>query len=154
MLRFAWSPFPLRRPAATLRGAMVRQLPIISTGVEGPLGSFPIDARFDPGSDDTIFPISVAAQAGIDLTGAVLGESAGVGGVRFSYRCAAVTLRISDGKESCIWQAVVGFIDLPRRFGLLGVAGFIEYFDSTLLGAQAEILLSPTTSYPGQHIIH
>src|SRR5205809_372346 len=82
-------------------------------------------------------------QAGIDLTGSLLGESAGVGRTRLSYRCAAVTLRISDGKESCVWQAVVGFIDVPRCLGLLGIAGFLEFFDSNLLAFRLETLLSP-----------
>ncbi len=154
MLRFPYLPVRLRRPSATLRGASVRHLPIFSVGVVGPNGLDPIDSRLDSGSDDTIFPLRVAHQIGLDLTGAPVGEAQGVGGTVLGYRCVQVTLRVSDGKETCIWQAVVGFIDAPRRFGLLGVAGFLEYFDSQLLGERQEVLLSPNGTFPGQHTVH
>jgi hypothetical protein len=154
MLRFPYLPVKLRRPAPTLPGATQRHLPIFSVTLEGPIGSFRIDSRLDSGSDDTVFPLSLAQHLGLDLTGAPLSQSQGVGGTPLSYRCAQVTLRISDGKETCVWQAEVGFVDLPRRLGLLGLTGFLEYFDCQLLGEQRALLLSPNGTFLGQHIVH
>src|SRR5437016_14333686 len=124
MLRFPYLPVNLRRPASTLRGGTVRHLPIFSVGVMGPLGLRPIDSRLDSGSDDTVFPLRVARRVGLDLTGSPLAESQSAGGTILRYPCAQVTLRVSDGKETCTWETVVGFVDAPWRFALLGVAGF------------------------------
>jgi hypothetical protein len=123
-------------------------------GVQGPSGIRVVPSRLDCGSDDTIFPLWLAARIGLDLTGTPLGESQGVGGTVLTYPCALVTLRISDGKESCVWQATVGFIDSTRRNGLLGLAGFLDFFDANMLGAAFELHLTPNGSFPGQHIIH
>jgi hypothetical protein len=40
------------------------------------------------------------------------------------YANAAVTLRLSDGLESCEWKAIVGFVDLPLRWDTLGPRRF------------------------------
>ncbi len=132
-----------------LRRPHPRHLPILSVGVEGPRGSYVVPSRLDSGSDDTIFPLWLASRIGIDLSGATMAESQGVGGATLSYWCAPVILRISDGKESCIWRAIVGFIDIRRRTGLLGLAGFLDYFDTSLMGAAREVQLSPNGAFPG-----
>ena len=154
MMRFAYRPLSLIRPAPTLGGRLTRYLPVITVGIEGPQNTFPIPCRLDSGSDDTIVPVAVAHQTGIDLSGAPEGESQGVGGNPIRYPCALVTLRISDGVESCSWQAMVGFINVPRRFGLLGLAGFLDYFDTRLLGQLREVQLEPNGLFPGRHIVH
>lgn len=154
MMRFPYSTRPLRRPAHALGGSTVRHLPLLHVGVEGPTRTFPFQCRLDPGSDDTIFPTALATFVGVDLTGAPEGECQGVGGTVLTYRCATVTLRISDGKEECVWDAVVGFIDQPRRFGLLGLSGFHELFDVTYFGAGREAHITPNASFKGQHIVH
>lgn len=154
MLIFSYMPTFLKRPAPTLNGAMVRYLPLLAVTLEGPGGSWPIDSRVDSGSDDTIFHVGVASKIGLDLSGAPVSECQAVGGAIIPIHCARVGLRISDGKETCVWQAMVGFIHPPRRHGLLGLSGFLDYFESRLLGNAREIHLLPNSSFPGQHIIH
>jgi hypothetical protein len=65
------------------------------------------------------------------------------------YSFAAVTLRLSDGVETCEWQATVGFVDLPLRWALLGHAGFLDFFDIEFRGARREVALAPNPRFAG-----
>ena len=146
---FAYMPLPTKGPVPSLGGAMVRYRPIVPVAVFGPFGSRLVDGCVDCGSDDTIFPMSLARKLGLDLTGAPQGESHPVGGAIVPYVYAAVTLRLSDGVETCEWQATVGFVDLPLRWALLGHAGFLDFFDTDLRGAQREVFITPNNAFPG-----
>jgi hypothetical protein len=114
------------------------------------LGSRLYDGCLDCASDDTIFPLSLARRLGIDLTGAAQGQAQPVGGLVVPYLYAAVTLRLSDGIETCEWPATVGFVDLPLRWALLGHAGYLEFFDVELRGARREVVITPNNLFPGQ----
>jgi hypothetical protein len=63
-----------------------------------------------------------------------------------------VTLRVSDGYEMCEWQTTVGFVDLPLRWGLLGHAGFLNFFDTDLRGSRREVFLTPNSGFVGTHV--
>jgi hypothetical protein len=121
--------------------------------VFGPLGSRLYDGCLDSASDDTIFPRSLARTLGIDLTGAPQGQAQLVGGMVVSYQYATVALRVTDGVEACEWTSIVGFVDLPLRWALLGHAGFLEFFDIELWGARREVAIMPNSSYQGQRAI-
>ena len=149
---FTYMPLPTKGPVPSLAGAMVRHRPIL--GVFGPLGLRFHDGCVDCAADDTIFPLTLARKLGIDLTGALQGEAHPVGGVVVPYVYAAVTLRVSDGMETCEWQATVGFGDLPLRWALLGHAGFLNFFDTDLRGARREVFIAPNSLSPGAHTIH
>jgi hypothetical protein len=148
---FAYLPLPTKGPVPSLGGAMLRYRPILPVGVFGPLGLRLLDGCVDCGSDDTIFPMSLARKLGLELTGAPQGESHPVGGAVVPYVYAAVTLGVSDGVETCEWQATVGFVDLPLRWGLLGHAGFLDFFDTDLRGARREAFITPNNTFPGTH---
>src|SRR5207302_1511358 len=105
MLRFPYLQVPLQRPAVTLGNSLFRHLPFLDVSVEGPLRSRWVRCRIDTGADDTIFPTWLAQQIGIDLSSAPTGDSRSASGAVVQYHCALVTLRISDGIESCSWQA-------------------------------------------------
>jgi len=150
---FAYMPLPTKGPIPSLGGAMARYRPIVPVGVFGPFGLRFIDGCVDCGSDDTIFPLSLARKLRLDLTGAPQGESHPVGGAIVPYVYAAVTLRVSDGVETCEWQATVGFVDLPLRWALLGHAGFLDFFDTDLRGARREVFMTPNSSFSGTHLI-
>jgi hypothetical protein len=149
---FPYLPLPTKAPVPSLGGAAVRYRPIIATHVCGPLGSRLFDGCVDSASDDTIFPLSLARRLGIDLRGAPQGQAQPVGGIVVPYAYATVTLRLTDGIEICEWSATVGFVDLPLRWALLGHAGFLDFFDSGLLGARRETVLAPNRLFPGQHV--
>lgn len=132
---------------------MVRHRPIIAVRLFGPLGSRLFDGCLDCASDDTIFPRSLARRVGIDLTGAPQGEAQPVGGMVIPFSYATVTLRLTDGIETCAWTATVGFVDLPLRWALLGHAGFLHYFDIELRGARREVVITPNSGFPGRHTL-
>jgi hypothetical protein len=69
------------------------------------------------------------------------------------YSYATVTLRITDGLEAFEWPAIVGFVDLPLRWALLGHAGFLDFFDIELRGARREVAITPNSSFQGQRTI-
>jgi hypothetical protein len=53
-----------------LNGRTVRPRPVIAVTIVGPGGSRIREAILDTASDDTVFPESLAAQIGLDLTDA------------------------------------------------------------------------------------
>jgi hypothetical protein len=153
-MRFPYRAMPTRQPVPPLGGARTRHYPIVPVVLTGPAGAWARDCRLDSGADDTIFPHSAAQALGIDLTGAPLGSASQVGGAPIQYPYAPVTLRISDGQESCEWIALVGFAPLALRWPLLGQTAFLQFFDATLLGARRETVLTPNASFPGRHTVH
>jgi hypothetical protein len=151
---FPYLPLPTKGPVPSLGGATVRYRPIVSVRVFGSSGSRLYDGCLDCACDDTIFPLSLARKRGIDLSGAPQGEAIPVGGLMIPYSYAAVPLRLSDGLETFDWQAMVGFVDLPLRWALLGHAGFLDFFDTELRGARREVVLIPNSRFPGTRTIH
>jgi hypothetical protein len=150
---FTYMALATKGSVPSLGGAMMRYRPIVPVGVFGPLGLRFLDGCLDCGSDDTIFPVSLARKLGIDLTGAAQGEAHPVGGTTIPYVYAAVSLRLSDGLETCEWHATVGFVDLPLRWAILGHAGFLDLFDTDLRGARREVFMTPNTTFSGtRHI--
>jgi len=151
---FPYLSLPTKGPIPSLGGATVRYRPIVSCRVFGPLGSRLYDGCLDCASDDTIFPLWLARRLGIDLTGAPQGQAQPVGGMNVPYSYATVTLRLTDGLETCEWQAAVGFADLPLRWALLGNAGFLDFFDTELRGARREVQMTLNRLFPGQRTFH
>lgn len=151
---FPYLSLPTSRPIPSLGGARVRYRPILAVQLLAPLASRLFDGSVDCAADDTIFPRALARRLGIDLSQALPGEAQVVGGLSVPFVYCPVTLRVTDGLESCEWSATVGFADLPMLWALPGQAGFLEFFDAELRGARRELVLTPNTSFPGQHIVH
>jgi hypothetical protein len=148
-MRFPYIAFATRRPVYPLGGTRVRHRPIVPIEVGGPTGVRLLSASLDSGSDDTVFPASLAPRLGIDLTGAPSGEAGAVGGLPIRYHYATVRLRLSDGYEECEWEAIVGFLPAPMRWAVIGHAGALQYFDLQLLGSGLEAMLTPNASFLG-----
>ena len=148
-LHFRYTLVPALHPIWSLGGRPVRPRPLIHVSVIGPTGTSVFLARVDPGSDDTVFPETVAAQVGLDLSSAPVGTGSGVGGQRIRLRYAEVTLRITDGNEQREWLARVGFAPIRLRNPLLGIAGFLQFFNALFLGAGEELELTVNSLYPG-----
>ncbi|MFI5456291.1 MAG: hypothetical protein ACHRXM_12660 [Isosphaerales bacterium] len=147
-------PLATRRPIFPLGGAQIRYRPLIPIQIAGPLGSRTLDADLDTGSDDTIFPAYLAPRLGIDLTNAPEGEAGAIGGVPIPYRYAPVTLRVFDGYEECVWEAIVGFVAIPLRWAVVGHAGVLHFFDVQFWGDRRQVILTPNPSFPGQLVVH
>ncbi|MBI3468136.1 MAG: hypothetical protein HY000_34450 [Planctomycetes bacterium] len=153
-MRFPYLALPTRQPIYPLAGARVRHRPIVPVRIIGPLGSRLRDGSLDSGSDDTLLPRHLARRLGIDMQGAPQGEAKPIGGPSIPYHYATVTLLVTDGRETCQWEATVGFIDAPLRWAVLGHAGFLQFFDTELHGARREAILNPNASFPGHHAAH
>jgi Aspartyl protease len=147
-------PVALPSPVFSLGGQRARYYPVLPVTVGGLSGAVARDGLLDSGADDTIFPAALAHQLRIDLRNAATGQARHVGGRPITYPFASVTLRISDGQETCEWPAIVGFVPAPMRWALLGQAGLLQFFDVTLFGARKEAVLTPNASFPGRHTVH
>jgi hypothetical protein len=105
----------------------------------------------DSGSDDIVLPIDVAVKLGIDLSNAPPSDAHAIGGQSIPYYYVQLTLRLSDGTEHCQWDATVGISPQPMRWGLLGRAGFFQFFDVAFLDPTRETVVIPNAAFPGQY---
>jgi hypothetical protein len=106
-------------------------------------------AVLDMAADDTVFPASLAALLGIDLTHAPQGTSSGVGSQGILVQYAQVTLRLTDGREFREWPAWVGFTSASLPYPMLGFAGCLQFFNAHFLGDREEVELTVNNLYPG-----
>jgi hypothetical protein len=153
-VKFAYVPLQVRQANQALGNLKVRYRPIVPIHILAPLQLPPVDACVDSAADDTVFPSHLATRLGLIPNIASTGYAQGIGGTIVKVNYAAVTLLLSDGYETCEWDAVVGFSTVPMRWALLGHTGFLEFFDVQLLGARREAIILPNTAFPGQRIIH
>ncbi len=153
-MRFRYFAQQVHQPIYSLGGTSIRWQPLACTLVGLTRPQLALDCLADSAADDTILPLRIAHRLGLDLSTAPVGSARSVGGAVQTYRYAPVLLRLSDGVETCEWQAVVGFLDLPMRQGLLGQAGFFQFFDVTFFGAAREFTVFPNTNFSGayQHV--
>jgi hypothetical protein len=148
-MRFPYKITRVGRPALTLGGRWVRPQPLIHVGAVGPAGTLAVLGILDTVADETVFPDYVAAKLGVDLTGAPIGSSSGVGGVPVPLRFAQIKLRLAGGGEFWEWPAWVGFTSLPLRYPMLGFAGFLQFFTAAFHGDLEEVELTANRLYVG-----
>ena len=148
-LLFAYRLHPAAAPVWPLGGRMGRPRPVVTVGLTGSAGSWTGTALLDSGADDTVFPDDVAALLGLDLTAAPTGAASGVGMAPFPIRYAEVRVRLTDGQEFREWPARVGFTSAPLKRGLLGFAGFFQFFTATFDGDREQVELTVNALYPG-----
>lgn len=148
-LRFSYRQLPISNPAFTLGEAMFRPRPVVSLSVTASGGTIVEQMLVDSGADEIVLPDRDAMRIGIDLTNAPQGTSGGVGSPMFVVRYALVTLRLSDGNEHRIWDAIVGFASIGISRGLFGYAHGLQYFTTKLDGLAQEVELERNSTYPG-----
>jgi hypothetical protein len=151
-VRFAYLPLPVRQKSP-VASVTTRYRPIVPIHILAPQMLPPLDACIDSAADDTVFPPHWATRLNIDLGAAPQGKVRAAGGMVVQVNFASVTLLLSDGRETCEWDAVVGFSATPLRWALLGHAGFLEFFDVQLLGARREAVIVPNAAFAGQHFV-
>jgi hypothetical protein len=148
-----YTPCLVRSPVPALGGATILPRPLLAVRITGPTGSRLRDGLLDTGADETILDPSVAPLIGVDLSHALQREINLVGRGRFICRYAPVQLCITDGiSETYEWDTVVGFAPFPVLRGLLGFAGFLQYFDASFRGADREVTLLPNFLFAGRRI--
>jgi hypothetical protein len=148
-LIFPFRPYRLKVPAPSLGGGMLRYKPVISLTVIGPSGQVAHPTLVDSGADDIVFPIQVAGRIGVDLSAAVAGQAQGLGGSQpVGLLYSPVILLLSDGTQTCRWRAITAFTGTKLHFAILGIAGGLEHFRTTLDVQSREIILLPQPSLP------
>jgi hypothetical protein len=137
-------------PLPSLGGSQQRHRPLILVQLSGPRSFVLRDGLIDTGADDVVFPESVAATIGIDLSNAPQITVHLVGRGTLSCRFAGARLRITDTVETYEWDAVIGFAPVFFKNPLLGHASFLQFFDAEFRGADKEVILTPNRTFPGQ----
>ena len=129
-------------------GGTIRYKPVIPITVIGPKSQETPLVLVDQGSDDIVFPSVLAKRIGVNLSGAPQRQSQGVGKpkpVPIVY--AQVILALSDSVQTVRWRATVGFVSVPLRFSLFGIAGGLQFFRMTQDDLQ-DLELVPLASLP------
>jgi hypothetical protein len=148
-LYFNYKRLVMPKPQITLGGGRYRAKPIISITLVGPGGALCREALVDSGADECIFPEQYATTLGINLQYAPFGSTTGIGGNTFTVRYAEVTLRLASHREQREWRAWIAFTISSIRRPLLGIAGFLQFFDAKFCGEREEIELTVNGTYPG-----
>lgn len=147
-MRFKCKQIPVRNPIVSLGGRKTRPWHMVFISVTGPAATKPLFARVDPGSDETLFDVTVARDIGIDLSNAPSTKFGGIVHGGYSARFAQVTFRLTDGMEFREWTGWVGFVS-GLRPPVLGFGGCLQYFDAKFFGADESFELEVNWLYPG-----
>jgi hypothetical protein len=148
-LIFPLAAFRSQVPVPSLGGGQVRYKPLIPIEVTGPSGKETRRVLVDTGADDTVFSFDLAIRLGVNLTGATQGHASGVGSQRsVPLHYAPVILQLQAQTEVQRWPAVVAFTRAPLRFPLLGIAGGLEHFRTTVDVGRREVELIAGPSLP------
>jgi hypothetical protein len=79
-LNFVMPGFSSPTPIPSLGGGFIRLKPLVPIEVIGPRGRMRSHILVDTAADDVVFPVSLAAQIGVDLSHAPSRTLKGVGG--------------------------------------------------------------------------
>ena len=140
MLRFPYLP--------ELVGTAVRWRPLTRVDIIGPAGRRRYKALFDPGSDDTVFPMAIVRSLGVTLRRDT-GEKLRWRGLLYDLRLGDVELALTDNVSMWQWPASVAFSPAPMPYVLLGYRGCLQFFDATFRGDDRLVEISDNRSYPG-----
>jgi hypothetical protein len=131
-MRFRYSSYEVDASPTVPGGVLYR--PEVNVSIIGPRGSEIVQALVDTGSDETVFPTSLADAIGVQLNRNSTGRASAVGGHAVELVPGDIAIQISNNDESYRWRTTVAFleVDLPEdEVALLGYAGFLEYFRAT-----------------------
>lgn len=150
-MKFRYSAYEVDPTATTPSGILYR--PEVVVEVIGAIGISTIQALVDTGSDETIFPVSVAEAIGVRLDRSAVSQASAVGGHVVQLTPGSVTLRLAMSDAAYQWAATVNFLkvsDPGDEVALLGYAGFLEYFRATFDSETYELELTPHGRLPAE----
>jgi hypothetical protein len=123
--------------------ATVRARPIVDLVVEG-LDIAPQACLLDTGATAIRLGAHVAELCGID-TSKSLETKLAVGGALVTASVAIVSLEITCGQDTHQWSAPVWFCEpWSPAFGLLGLTGFFDQFEVTIVAYEEWFTLTAT----------
>ena len=140
-------------PPTVPPGSNLRYRPLVPLRVINPVGGQFMSlgsALADSGSDDTIFPDSVAPAIGLSH-GQLVADSHQLRwrGSAWPLTFANVLLELSDGRSTFRWPAWAAFSTAPIRYPILGQSSCFQYFDVTFRGAGRFVEFAPNAAFAG-----
>ncbi|MGO8750076.1 MAG: aspartyl protease family protein [Thermoguttaceae bacterium] len=125
--------------------------PEVPIHLYGPAGTVEVVALVDTGADNSIFPLSIARDLGIETTEGKGPAATAFGGQQIALSFADVVLELSQAGVTIRWQGRLHFADFPgdtEKAVILGHEGFLDYFTATFDGAECSLELEPNDSIP------
>jgi hypothetical protein len=147
-MKFRYAHYEIDPSPTVPTGILCR--PEIPVDVIGPRNVETVQALIDSGSDETVFPASLADAIGVQLQWDATGQAAAVGGHVVNLIPGSVILEIALGEEKYRWRTTVQFLqveDPEQEVALLGYAGFLEFFRATLDSETRELELIPNSRF-------
>jgi hypothetical protein len=123
--------------------------PFVSVRIRGPVGSRRLrSALLDTGSQDTLFPLELAAPLGIVLGGER--QTIKWRGQRYWVEYQIAELELAQTGVAWRWRYRVGFTRAPLTYALLGQRGCLDFLDAKLCGADQTVELETNRAFPRQ----
>ncbi len=148
-MRFRYASYEVDPSPTVPSGVLYR--PEVTIDVVGPRRIETIQALVDTGSDETVFPASLANAIGVQLDHASAGQASAVGGHAVQLVPGSVMLQVTQGQETYRWHVTVGFLEVEEpedEVALLGYAGFLEFFRAVFDSHSHELELIPNDRFP------
>lgn len=131
-------------PTAVLR-------PEIPVRIRGPRGQGHYVALVDTGADNSVVPVRIADDLGIDLHPSTGPDLVTLGGEKLPVHIGEIEIEVGDAEESVRWLAAVHFFDFAsaeHETLVFGHAGFLDYFTAVFDGLWATLTLTPNATLP------
>jgi hypothetical protein len=147
-MKFRYVSYEVDASPTVPRGVLYR--PEVTIDVIGSLRKERIQALVDTGSDETVFPASLAKAIGVQLDRASASQASAVGGQVVQLIPGRVMLQLTEGEQKYRWQTTAGFLEVNHpedEVALLGYAGFLEFFRATFHSEQHELELTPNNNF-------
>jgi hypothetical protein len=125
--------------------------PEIPLRVYGPAGHVDVLALVDTGADNSILPLSVARDLGLDTATGKGPAATAFGGQRIALSFADVVLELSQEDIVIRWRTRLYFADFPgdnEKAVILGHEGFLDFFTATFIGEDCVLELEPNDGIP------
>ena len=148
-MKFRYASYEVDPSPTVPSGVLYR--PEVTIDVVGPRRIETIQALVDTGSDETVFPASLANAIGVQLDHGSAGHASAVGGHAVQLVPGSVMLQVTQGQETYRWQVTVGFLEVEEpedEIALLGYAGFLEFFRAVFDSQSHELELVPNDRFP------
>jgi hypothetical protein len=152
-MKFSYRKYLTQQSPTSPTGILHR--PVISLRVAGTTGASLLNALVDPGSDDTLIPLTVGRAVGARPDPTHTWHAEGIGGQAVAVILGEVEFELTDGNLTFRWSAKIGLVDFadPKdEVAVLGHAGFLDYFRVTFDGHLRTLEIEATPGFTGQII--
>ena len=137
-------------PTPTIPDGVIHR-PQVFLRIAGPDSELFMLALVDTGADETIVPLSVAEEIGVELDMAQQSKAGGVTGQHIALIPGSVELEILGEGETYKWTSVISFARFESEedeCAILGHAGALQFFTATFDGERNQGSLVPTSIFP------